>query len=269
MTRPFIPGYIEVIRVAHAFDAPYETIGAFALENGACRVIDDGTGTREEVPKENIRVMLEIIASFRRDGEQDIQGAKGINHKAMLVESYNAAYAHLCTRPESLGGLWVNEIEVYQAMIMAGYSVQNRVFADGVTVFNFIDNDISKQTNTADYKQNEINQNRINAIMIARGALVNATPTGVQWKNDNRTTPTKWEILQVGVLSLEGKGYNSIMDELFGATQRPGEKWARIRREVFLTFMLNEHGIDCTAFMPTSKHKGTLRAGSPGKVILN
>lgn len=269
MTRPFIPGYIEVIRVAHVFDAPYETIGAFALGNGACRIIDDGTGTREEVPKENIRVMLEIIASFRRDGEQNIQEAKGIKRKIMLIESYSTAYAHLCTIKDSLGGLWVKERDVYQAMIKAGYSVKNRVFSDGITAFNFIDDDISKQTNTADYKQNEINQDRINAIMIARGALVNATPRGVQWKNDNRTTPTKWEILQVGVLSLEGKGYNSIMDELFGATQRPGEKWARIRREEFLTFMLNEHGIDCTAFMPTSKHKGTLRAGSPGKIILN
>ena len=62
---------------------------------------------------------------------------------------------------------------------------------------------------------------------------------------------TSWEILSVGLYSLEGFGYNTIVTKLFGeSSDRPGGKWAEIRRKKFIDLMLHDYGIDCKKFMP-------------------
>lgn len=59
------------------------------------------------------------------------------------------------------------------------------------------------------------------------------------------------EILKVGLLSLEGNVYNTIVKELFGQNEySPGPKWAEVRRKHFIKQMRDKHGIDCTRFMP-------------------
>ena len=71
---------------------------------------------------------------------------------------------------------------------------------------------------------------------------------------DNKNADVKaarWEILSVGLYSLEGYGYNKIVAKLFGEfSERPTGKWAEIRRKKFIDLMSTEHGIDCKKFMP-------------------
>ena len=93
-------------------------------------------------------------------------------------------------------------------------------------------------------------------INIARGLLSSCdqqTPVAKATR-DNQNANVKvarWEILSVGLHSLEGDGYNTIVTKLFGEdSSRPGGKWAEIRRKKFVDLMLTEYGIDCKKFMP-------------------
>lgn len=93
-------------------------------------------------------------------------------------------------------------------------------------------------------------------ISMARGLLSlcdKQTPVAKSTK-DNQSSNVKtprWEILSVGIYSLEGFGYNTIVAKFFGDKfDRPGGKWAEIRRKKFIDLMLQEYGIDCKKFMP-------------------
>lgn len=92
-------------------------------------------------------------------------------------------------------------------------------------------------------------------INITRGLLSSCVPEDLVAKSsqDNprgKAKVTRWEILNVGLYSLEGFGYNTIVTKLLGNSSRHGGRWAEIRRKKFVDLMLTEHGIDCKKFMP-------------------
>lgn len=58
------------------------------------------------------------------------------------------------------------------------------------------------------------------------------------------------EVLQVGLLSLNGDGYGKIARTL--KTDTTSQSWAKLRRESYTLYMLEKHGLDVEPLMPSS-----------------
>lgn len=147
MHRPFVQGYVELLVVALAFRASPETVCQLATKIGAIRFLDNGKCTCEEVPKEQIQKICEIISEFRHIAYESLEEHHqkyGANYTAsleILSKSCDDGYKHILSMPEGLGGLWLDEKKAYDEMVKTGYVLKRRVFMGGsLRIFNFLDN---------------------------------------------------------------------------------------------------------------------------------